>query len=149
MALKFTPPDYLLVFVALEIIMHYIFPIKQIIFVPYNYLGILLIVLGAYLNFVFVAIAFKKAKTTINPYEKPSRLVTHGAFRITRNPTYLGMALILAGIAVLLGSIIAFAFPVIFVILTNIFIIPHEEKNLENAFGKRYLEYKKKARRWI
>lgn len=149
MAIRFNPPDYILVFAALEIILHYLFPLKQIIVLPYNYFGISLIILGAYLNFIFVAITFRKEKTTLKPYEKPNKLVTYGAFKISRNPTYLGMALMLLGIAVLFGSAISFVFPVLFVVLTNIFVIPHEEKNLENVFGKKYMEYKKKVRRWI
>ena len=149
MAFRFTPPDYILVFIALEIIAHYFFPIKQLIASPYIYLGIPLIILGAYLNFVWVYLTFKKEKTTVKSYDKPNKLVTYGAFKISRNPTYLGMALMLLGIAVLLGSAITFVFPVLFVILTDIFVIPEEEKNLEKAFGKKYLEYKKKVRRWI
>ena len=51
---RFTPPDYILVFIILEILLNYIFPLKQIIFAPYIYLGILLIIIGAYLNFIWV-----------------------------------------------------------------------------------------------
>ncbi len=142
-------PDYLLGFIALQILFHYIFPIMKIIFSPYTYLGIPLIILGVYLNIIWVADTFKKEKTTTRPHEMPSKLITYGPFKYTRNPTYLGMALTLLGVAILLGSLITFIFPIIFIILTNTYVIPIEEKNLEKKFGKKYLEYKKKVRRWI
>ena len=87
MALKFTPPDMILVFVGLEIILHYLFPIKQIVTSPYSYLGILLIILGAIPNF-WIYLHFKKMNTTTKIYENPKVLVTSGLFRVSRNPNY-------------------------------------------------------------
>jgi|APSaa5957512535_1039671.scaffolds.fasta_scaffold03574_7 protein-S-isoprenylcysteine O-methyltransferase Ste14 len=146
---RFTPPDYILVFIILEILLNYIFPLKQIIFAPYIYLGILLIIIGAYLNFIWVYFTFKKEKTTFNPYVSPTKLITYGAFKISRNPTYLGMSLILFGTAIFLGSLSPFIFPILFIILTNRFIIPIEESNLQKKFGKKYSSYKTSTRRWI
>jgi hypothetical protein len=77
--IKFTPPDYIWIFIILGIILHYFLPLKQIIFPPFNYSGILLIILGAYLNFVWVYFILRKEKTTVNPYETPRKLVSYGA----------------------------------------------------------------------
>jgi len=148
MAIKFTPPDMIIVFVGLEILLHYLFPVKQIVTSPFNYLGILLIILGAIPNF-WIYFYFKKRNTSVKIEETPKALVTSGLFKISRNPNYLGMAVLLLGIALLLGSIITFVFPILFIILTDIFVIRKEEKNLEKKFGKRYLQYKNKVRRWI
>jgi protein-S-isoprenylcysteine O-methyltransferase Ste14 len=148
MKFRFTPPDYILVIVILQILFHFILPVKQIISSPYIYLGILLIVIGQIPNFSIFFI-FRKFKTTIKSYEMPKKLVTSGLFKVSRNPIYLGMALTLFGVAVLLGSLITFVFPVVFIILTDIFVIPVEERNLEKAFGKKYRDYKRKVRRWI
>lgn len=147
--LKFTPPDYLLVFIGLQILLHYFFPIRGIVFSLFVFIGIPLILFGLYLNWVHVYNAFTKAKTHFDVYKKPKTLVTTGFFRISRNPTYLGMALMLLGVAILLGSLVAFIFPILFVILTDHFTIPIEEKNLEEKFGKKYINYKKSIRRWI
>ena len=147
--LRFIPPDYLLVFIGLQILLHYLFPIMEIIFSPYIYLGVPLIILGVYLNIIWVAGTFKKEKTTTRPHEIPSKLVAYGPFKYTRNPTYLGMALTLLGVAILLGSLVTFIFLIIFVILTDVFTIPIEERNLERVFGKKYVDYKRKVRRWI
>lgn len=79
----------------------------------------------------------------------PKKLITSRLFRIGRNPTYLGMIISLIGEAIFLGSLITFIIPIVFAVLINIINIPFEEKNLEKAFGKEYLAYKKKVRRWI
>ncbi|MBU3940672.1 MAG: isoprenylcysteine carboxylmethyltransferase family protein [Nanoarchaeota archaeon] len=147
--MKFTPPDYLLVFIGLQIIFNYFLPIFRFIYGPFIYLGVPFFLIGIYLNLIFVYYAFKKEKTTVNPYEIPNKLVKYGAFKITRNPCYLGMALTLLGVSIWLGSLVSFIFPFLFIVLTNIFTIPIEEKNLEKKFGKEYLDYKKKVRRWI
>ncbi len=76
-------------------------------------------------------------------------MITSGLFKISRNPIYLGMLLILLGEAILLGSIITFIFPLLFIISTNVAVIPIEEKMLEKRFGKKYLDYKNKVGRWI
>jgi len=59
------------------------------------------------------------------------------------------MAIIQTGIAVWLGTLIAFAFPVLFIVIIETLMIPLEERKLEKTFGKHYQEYKRKVRRWI
>lgn len=85
----------------------------------------------------------------MKPFEESSALVTHGVFRISRNPMYLGMTLMLLGIALFLGSVTPFlvviALPVIF---DRVFISP-EERMLEETFGDQFREYRKRVRRWI
>ena len=146
---KFTPPDYLFGYIGLQIILHYFLPINKIIFPPFIYFGIPLIIFGLYLNWVHVYNVFIKAKTHFDVYRMPKVFVTSGFFKYSRNPTYFGMFLTLLGVAVLLGSITTFLLPILFLVLINKFTIPIEEKNLEEKFGKKYLNYKKKVRRWI
>ena len=105
--------------------------------------------MGLYLNWIWVANKFKKEKTTIDPNVLPIKFITDGPFRFTRNPAYLGMVLTFIGTSILLGSITTFIIPIIFIILTDRTVILTEEKNLEKKFGKKYLNYKKKVRRWI
>ncbi|MFH1787266.1 MAG: isoprenylcysteine carboxylmethyltransferase family protein [archaeon] len=146
---KTTVPDLFWIFIIAQIALYYLFPIKKIIIYPYTLTGIPLILIGLYLNWVWVADRFRKEKTTIGPNAMPSKFVSDGPFKFTRNPTYLGMALTFMGVAILLGSISTFIIPIIFIVLTDKTVIPIEEKNMEKKFGKKYLEYKKKVRRWI
>ena len=135
-------------FILLSIILNFFFPIRRIIIQPYNYLGIILILFGLVID-VWAWVLFRREKTTLNPYKIPSRLETKSIFKISRNPMYLGMDIILLGVSVLLGSLITFIFPIIFIILIEKLFINLEEKNLERKFGKEYLDYKKEVRRWI
>ncbi len=145
---RLMPPAYFFIFLALSIALHFFFPVKKVIFPPYTYLGFLMIAFGAVLN-LWADYLLKKWKTTVKPHLEPAALVESGPFRLSRNPQYLGFAAILLGVAFLHGTIITFVFPIAFAVAMQLLFIPLEEKNMENAFGKKYLEYKKKTRRWI
>ena len=145
---KIFPQTYFIIFLILSIGLHFIFPIKKIVFPPYTYLGYILIILGAILN-IWSDLLFKRKKTTVKPYENSIELVTTGPFRISRHPMYLGMTAILLGVAIIHGTLITFIFPILFIIITEILFIPYEEKGLADSFGKEYLEYKKRVRRWL
>jgi protein-S-isoprenylcysteine O-methyltransferase Ste14 len=140
--------DYFIILLILSFLLIFAFPMQAVLFAPYTYFGAIIIGLG-----VLVALwsreLFLKGKTTLSPFEMPTALVTSGPFRISRNPMYLGMALILLGVSVLLGTLAAFAFPVIFVLIIDAKFIPNEERKLEKAFGERYRKYRKKVRRWL
>ena len=94
---------------------------------------------------------FWRAHTTINPFqpERAARLVTHGIFRISRNPMYLSLALLLAGYAVRLGSVAALAGPAVFVGYMTRFQIVPEERVLSAKFCEAYRAYARHTRRWI
>jgi protein-S-isoprenylcysteine O-methyltransferase Ste14 len=92
---------------------------------------------------------FHRAATPPDPRETPTSLVTGGPFRVTRNPMYLGMALILAGIALWRGDPVLLTAPVAFVLIINTIRIPKEERQMEQLFGDQYRLYKKKVRRWV
>jgi protein-S-isoprenylcysteine O-methyltransferase Ste14 len=145
---KILPPIYLFLFILLAVGLHFIYPVKRIIRPPYTYSGIALIVFGVVLN-IWSDALFKKKKTTIKPFEDPTKLEVSGPFAISRHPMYLGMAIILLGTSVVLGSLIAFISPPSFIIVMNVIFIRFEEQNLERIFGKEYLDYKQKVRRWI
>ena len=87
--------------------------------------------------------------TTIDFYEAPNRLVTDGPFHISRNPIYLSGVILSLGVAILLGSLITFVFPIALLVILDRYYVPFEEKRLEETFGTQYLEYKQRVRRWI
>lgn len=145
---KVSPDGYLIIFSALAILFHYIFPIQRIIPHPYDNIGIVIIVMGIAMT-LHVNYLLLKSGTSTEPYGSPSSLVSSGLFKFSRNPLYLGMAIALFGAAILLGSISPFAFPLLFIVIMDRFFIPMEEKNLERKFGKKYDDYKKRVRRWI
>ena len=96
-------------------------------------------------------IAFRVHRTTVNPLrpEQASSLVTGGIYRITRNPMYLGMAILLVGWAVALAHLGTLPLVAAFVLtLTRVQIIP-EERILQAKFGTEFEAYRRRVRRWI
>ena len=83
------------------------------------------------------------------PFDEATTLVTSGFYRYTRNPMYVGMFLMLAGVAFLMGSIGA-ALPVlVFILIIRNNFVMGEERFLEASFGQQYLDYKSTVRRWF
>lgn len=93
--------------------------------------------------------ALTDAGTTLSPYRSSSALVTAGPYRISRNPGYLGMALVYSGIAVAAGAVwpLATLAPTVAVIDRGV--ILREERYLESKFGAPYRQYKRRTRRWL
>ena len=92
---------------------------------------------------------FGRAGTPVSPYNTPTKLVTTGAYRLSRNPGYLGMALAYAGIAVMARALWALAPLVVVLVLIDRGVIAREERFLERKFGEDYLRYKRRTRRWL
>jgi protein-S-isoprenylcysteine O-methyltransferase Ste14 len=113
-------------------------------------LTIVIAVVGAGVSFAGV-IAFYRARTTVNPMkpEATSVLVCNGIYAITRNPMYVGIALVLVAWAVWLGSPWAVAGPIAFVLYITRFQILPEERALGANFGERFSRYRSRVRRWI
>lgn len=96
-------------------------------------------------------LAFRKARTTVNP-EKPdtaSVLVTNGVYRVSRNPMYFGLLLALLGWATYLSNILPFIGLPMFVAYMNRFQIHPEEQALSARFGAKYHDFLRSVRRWI
>jgi protein-S-isoprenylcysteine O-methyltransferase Ste14 len=145
---RLVPPKYLDLFLVLAIVLHFLWPIFPLIQAPVTYLGLGIILLGVVLN-VWCARSLSEHKTPIDFNETPNSLVETGPYNGSRNPIYLSGIILSVGLAVLLGSLITFLFPItLFLILDRLY-IPSEEKVLERIFGKQYLEYKKRVRRWV
>lgn len=96
-------------------------------------------------------VQFRRARTTVNPM-KPggaSSLVTGGVYRFTRNPMYLGDALILLAWAVFLSNPVTLLGVVLFVVWMNLLQIAPEERALKARFGEAFDAYCGRVRRWI
>lgn len=96
-------------------------------------------------------LAFRKAQTTVNPLtpQHSSAVVTNGVYGFTRNPMYLGLALILLGLGVYLASPWALLGPMGFVAFITRFQIQPEERALTARFGAAYTAYCARVRRWV
>ena len=142
------PPVYVIVALLAMGVFHVGFPIARFLPPPYHYAGLVLMVLGLALM-LWGALHFRRARTAIIPFQPVSALVTSGPYRYTRNPMYLGMAGFLLGVAVLLGTVTPFIVLPAFVGLIRERFILAEEAMLEEAFGRRYIDYKHTVARWL
>jgi protein-S-isoprenylcysteine O-methyltransferase Ste14 len=89
------------------------------------------------------------ADTTLDVDKSVSSLVQDGPFRYSRNPGYLSLAMIYAGISILRNALWAILFLPLLLLLTQRELIEHEERYLERTFGEEYLAYKRRVRRWV
>jgi protein-S-isoprenylcysteine O-methyltransferase Ste14 len=96
-------------------------------------------------------LSFVRARTTVNPLkpETSAALVSTGVYSFTRNPMYLGMALVLLAWAAYLYSVWALAGPALFAAYITRFQIVPEERVLSGLFGESFAHYKKRVRRWL
>jgi protein-S-isoprenylcysteine O-methyltransferase Ste14 len=145
---KILPPTYFFVAIVSMVVLHFLLPLGQLIVLPWRLLGVLPLVVGAHID-VRADRAFKEHRTTVKPFEVSSALVTDGVFSFSRHPMYLGMLLILVGIAILQGSLTPCLVVPVFAILIDLIFIRVEECMLKETFGQQYEEYRNRVRRWI
>jgi protein-S-isoprenylcysteine O-methyltransferase Ste14 len=111
-------------------------------------IGVIFLIIA--LLFLFRSLRqFFQSKNTVITIQSANSLQTNGIYSITRNPMYLGLALIYLGISCLIGNwwnIILFSF---LLLIIQEFIIKREEKYLQREFGQEYLDYKRRVRRWL
>ena len=91
----------------------------------------------------------RRADTPIDPRRQVSKLVTDGPFRYTRNPAYLSMTMIYAGVAALRNALRAILFLRLVLYMIQRDQIEREEQYMEPIFGEEYLRYKARVRRWV
>lgn len=144
----FIPPIIFLTCIFLMFGLNRYFPIREMLSTPYNYLGILPFLLG-FIMTTQTARLIKKRDTQISPYGTPRKLLIEGWFKFSRNPIYLGFILSLIGIWFWLGSWSPMMGVLLFMTIIHFKFIPMEERNMKAVFGKDYLQYKSKVRKWI
>ena len=93
-------------------------------------------------------VLFKKYKTSYK-FEESTYFIKEGLYKYSRNPMYLGMVMLLLGIAIYLGNLASLISPILFFVVMDRMFVPYEEKKMENTFGEAYLDYKKQVRRWL
>ena len=146
--LKIPPPLLVLILV----ISNY-FSSKKIhlIHLPNQKLISIIILLIGMLILINPIFGFIKSKTTINPikFKKVSKLITSGIYKYSRNPMYLGLLMIVISTSIFYMNIFSILTPFFFYCWINKFQIKREEIFLTEKFGKEYILYKTKTRRWI
>ncbi len=125
-------------------------PVLPVAFAGKTVLAAIIGLAGIALGIAGVMI-FRRMQTTVHPSapDKASAVVADGVYRFSRNPMYLGLALLLTGWGVFLGDVANAALLGLFIAYMNRFQIRPEERALEAKFGAAYVDYKSSVRRWL
>lgn len=147
----YIPPPLFYVFTfVVAVLIQGRFPINDSLFHlrAIKVLGVILIVLSLF--FLIRSLRqFFKSKNTLVTVKPASSLQTIGIYHVTRNPMYVGLAIVYLAITCFIGNwwnIILF--PILLAIVQE-YIIKHEEKYLERRFAQEYVDYKNNVRRWL
>jgi protein-S-isoprenylcysteine O-methyltransferase Ste14 len=146
------PPALPLGGLALGLILQYFFPIiPEAEWLPAalrETLGVALLLLG--ISFMAGArVTMMRAGTNVHPGHPAIHLVESGPFRRSRNPMYLGGNLVLLGVSFVFRLYwIPLLMPVL-VTICHYGVVLQEEAYLERKFGRAYLDYKARVRRWL
>lgn len=110
--------------------------------------GLPCLALGALLC-VWAIGLFRRFRTSLVPVVPSAALVTRGPYRFTRNPMYVGLALLYTGTA--LGFGLSWSLLLLPVVMMSVYhlVIIREERYLERKFGAAYTRYKAQVRRWL
>jgi protein-S-isoprenylcysteine O-methyltransferase Ste14 len=141
------PPVIFLLFLGLGFVLEALMPDNDL---PawLQWIGAAVIVGGIALGVGFER-ALQRARTPANPFKPTKAIATDGVYRFSRNPGYLSMAIVFAGIALAADApwVLVMLAPAVAAI--QLLVIAREERYLERLFGEEYLSYKRRTRRWI
>lgn len=145
---RIAPPILTLLHIIAAFLLAWLIPLPFVVPPLVRYIGFALIVIGFLLG-LSAALAFRRARTTLDPYHPVSSIVTSGIYGFSRNPIYVGFLLMVIGIPLNAGTYWGIILAPIFILLCNKLVIEHEEGYLEKKFGEPYLNYKSRVRRWL
>lgn len=147
----FLPPALGLLMMLGVFAAHFIRPFTILFPYPLNYLALIPISLGVVLT-VLADREFRR-KGVVNEngqyLDNADILVTSGVYGMTRNPAYLGLVLIIAGLAIWVGSLSPWIVVILFVFLLRRTYIASEERRMSAQFGDRYQQYCRLVPRWF
>ncbi|MBX9633581.1 MAG: isoprenylcysteine carboxylmethyltransferase family protein [Magnetospirillum sp.] len=146
--MRIYPPVYMVGGMAVMAALDHWAPLARL--VPATWIWIAAVPAAAGLGLAgWSALVFRRHRTTVHPFRRADALVTSGPFAFSRNPIYLGMALLLLGLALALGSITPFLVIPAFMAVINHRIVRDEERMLAETFGDEFSAYGARVRRWL
>ena len=142
------PPSIGMLAMLAVFVLHFVKPITLLFPYPVNYIGLVFIASGAIINIV----AERDLQRFGAPFDakgQPSRLVDKGLYRYSRNPNYLGIIFIAAGITIWVGSLSPWLVVAVLPFAIGRLYVCHEEQALMTRYGDDYQLYCQKVPRWL
>ena len=107
-----------------------------------------LIVVG-FVTAALAYLALVRFRQPIDPRTPPTRLLTGGVYRLSRNPIYLGWFIVLLGAGLENGSVFQSTSALVMIGVLHWAVVMPEERSLRATFGDEYLRYQQRVRRWL
>lgn len=146
--LRYKPPRIAMTLLVLATALQLLMPVEWAS-VPASFAGGVLI---AALGFGIMLRAwwlFREYQTAICPTAETTSLLTQDVYALTRNPMYLGIVLMLLGLAIATGWVLLYAAALAFFLIIDCVFCPYEEARLGRKFGNTFSQYRKRVRRWL
>lgn len=112
-------------------------------------IGALFMPIGGILILICVLVFIMRGNGTPAVFDPPLEFVAVGPYAYVRNPMYIGGFILLVGFGLYQTSLSIVILALVLIVVFHFFVLLVEEPNLEQLFGKSYLDYKKKINRWL
>lgn len=146
--IRIVPPKLAAQVLVAGVLLNFLIPLRPFDYWTSFFLGFFLAAGGAALV-VWSIRTFAVKGTNVRIDEPALTIVTSGPYAFSRNPIYVGGAILYTGLALLFNSGWAVLFLVPLMATLYKQVILREESYLEKKFGQTYLDYKAEVRRWI
>lgn len=83
------------------------------------------------------------------PIDPPKELVARGLYRVTRNPLYVAVILMISAEALFFASLWLVAYAAVMGLVFQCFVVFYEEPTLRRLFGTAYADYVSRVPRWL
>lgn len=140
------PPRLAMSFVLAAVAAHFLLPLPLHAALP---IAASILGLSGFMLMIRAWWLFRVAGTAICPTESSTSLFTHDVFSISRNPMYLGIIVMLAALALAMGSAPFYVAVIGYGVVMDRVFCPYEEQKALAEFGDRYVAYRRTIRRWI
>lgn len=144
--LPYKPPLAYLAAIAVGVGVHHWWPMSAR---PAGWMpvGVTLVLLGAAL-LAWAQVVFRAKRTPLEPWKATRAIVDNGPFAWSRNPVYIGFAIIQVGVGVWSDKLAVVVLVLVPIVATAVLIVPREEIYLRRKFGAEYEDYCARVRRW-
>ena len=142
------PPVWFVVNLGLLLAIRHFIPTPLELPEVWAIIGRGLIWMGAALSLTAI-ISFRIHHTSVLPFRTPEVLMRSGVYRWSRNPIYLGEAIILIGACLKFGHALPGVVIPLFIFGANRGVIAWEECTMRHKFGAVFDDYCRQTRRWL
>jgi len=146
---RIPPPLLYIAVLVLGILLDAAYPVHFLPAAVAWTIGALILVAGIALGPFWGIRTMHRANTTVRPDRPATTLVTDGPFRYSRNPLYLALTFMYAGIGIIANSLWALLLLAPVVLFMSLFVIRREEAHLRRVFDGEYESYRARVRRWL